>query len=410
MEKNRELLEIYRRSTGQGQVAAAVAMGKNGILIGVPALIDVLELESAPLREMAYKFLREMTGQAIPFRADGAPAPRREAVERWREWWQANEAAIVKKTEAMLRERTVDSPEREKALKLWKEASAPLAAGKLANAENLLRQAAATDGTFFPAQLNLAVALYSQPGKTAEAIRLLEDLKSRQIGGVSFQDQGWIYLYLGHARRHSGELARAYEAYQQCLSRQPSNLQALVDAGEVAHELGAQGKDLRPEERKDWLRKAARCYRDALQLIEKAGDQLVALRAEDMPAAEALPFDRRAHNRSVLDVRRRMRQRRVELQFSLAKIEAMSGEKQAAMLTLNGAIGNAAQEEGEPWRKLQGQMRTYLGLLYEEAGEPLAALRQFRQVLQDLDPEQEDCKRGVERLRRKAAGGAEARE
>jgi DNA-binding transcriptional MerR regulator len=173
-------------------------------------------------------------------------------------------------------------------------------------------------------------------------------------------------------------------------------------AGQAEMQLATQGKDLKPEERKARLRKALDRGLRALGLIEKLKDQLVALRAEDMPAVEELAFDRREYNRSVVDIRRRLRRQALEQQFSIAKIEAMLGEKEKGMLALKGAIDEAVLEDGDEWRRLEVQMRTYLGLLHEEAGQPLLALKQFRDVLKRLDPNQAECRRGLERLRRQS--------
>ena len=90
MQKNRELLDVFHRSVGRVQLAAAIALGKNKIYVGVPTLIEALELKESGVRTLAVTFLREFSGLSFRFRPDGAPEARRQAVNRWREWWRKN--------------------------------------------------------------------------------------------------------------------------------------------------------------------------------------------------------------------------------------------------------------------------------------------------------------------------------
>jgi hypothetical protein len=119
-----------------------------------------------------------------------------------------------------------------------------------------------------------------------------------------------------------------------------------------------------------------------------------------LPSEAELPFDRREYNRSVLDLREKRRHERLLVLFEMAKVQAMLGKKKEAVLGLRTAVNDAAVEPGERSKKLQIAMRSYLGLLYEQNNERVLAVREYRKVLDDLDPENEAARQGIERLRR----------
>jgi hypothetical protein len=401
MQKNRELLNIYKASTGQVQMAAAVALGKNRILIGVPTLLEGLELEPQNLRELAAKHLRELTGEDFQFRSDGSPQARKEALQRWRVWWEKNEGQLSRQAEKVLREGGAETKERVAAIKLWKEAGEALEKKNIAGAEAALRKAIQTDPSFTQAHVGLAVLLYKDLGKPQEAARILGDLKTKHLSAsAKDEDRQWVYLYLGHSLRLSGDLDGAADAYRQCLAHSRDNLQATLALGEVNFLEATSQKDLKPEERKAKLQSALASYQAALSRLEKFNEELTTLRFEELPAGMDLPFDRRDYNRSVLDLRKSYRRQKEEAQFQAAKLMALLGEQKEALILLRRALDDLAVDPPGNTKKLEAEIRTYLGLLYEELGQPVVALREFRKVIGDLDAKNQEAQEGVKRLRR----------
>lgn len=404
MQKNRELLGIYKRSTGQIQLAAAIALGQNGILIGVPALIECIGFDSLELRTLAHEHLRDLTTKDFKFRPDGAPAARREAAARWRAWWQENETAITHAAESILRNDNDATPERRAAAGLWKAAAAEEEAGHFEKAEALFRDAIDQDPTLFQAQIGLAILLYSELGRPGEAVRRLKEMKTKRLAAVRREERQWILLHLGHALRLAGSLEEAVRAYEDTRSLAPKNLQALVGLGDASFRLATSGKDLKPEARKDLLRSSLGAYRAALGVIETLNERLVTLRFDKSALDGNPPFDRREYNRSVLDLRRRFRRQKLEISLEIAKIQSLEADRKEAMLTLKTAIGAASSlPDVDPESKaLEASMRCHLGILYEQVGQPVLALKEFRKVLADLDPKHAETLLGVERIRRHA--------
>lgn len=401
MQNNRELLEIYKKSTGQIQLASAVALGKNRILIGIPTLIEALGLDSLELRKLAAENLREWTGKNLRFRADGAPHSRKKAVDEWWAWWQEERESIAAVSKNVLYQKGADSPHRRAAIELWEEAAAEVEAKRYPEAEKLLREALDLDAFFFQPYLALAVVLYGHLDRPEEATKLLLELKTRRMVEVEHMDRQWICLHLGNSLLLSGEQEKALESYLECRALAPDNLQCLHGLADVAFTLATSAEGSSPELRKERLSLSLRSCREATAVMEELNHNLATLRVEAVALIGDLPFARREYNRTVFELRRTYRKKKLELTFQIAKILSIQGDKKAAMLSLRQLIKETQILEGE-FKDLEAQARCYLALLYEEAERPLLALQQFRKVLEDLDSEHAESVRGIKRLRRRS--------
>jgi len=408
MQKNWQLLDVYRRSTGQVQLAAAIALGKNRILLGIPTLIEALDFDSIEIREVAGKQLRDLTGQDFIFRADGAPQARKEAIQKWQAWWQGNAERLTLIAESTLRSDKKDTPERKAAMELWRHAGASIDSNDMKGAEQLLRQSMQMDPGFYQAQVTLAVLLYTGLEKPEEAVKLLEDARTRLASQLVPEERQWIHLHLAHALRITGEIDRAAASYEQTRLLAPDNVQAWLGLAELKLVQAMNGQAGKPEDRQKLLQSALEAAKTADSLLEKLEAGLTALRFEEIPAGVELPFDRREYNRSVMDLRKRFRGKQQQLHFTAAKAKCLLGDKKEGILDLRRAIDDLAVDAPKDSKKLEADMRTFLGTLYEEMGQPLLALKEYRKVLKDVDPQHEESKRGIERLKRHARQGSEA--
>ena len=98
------------------------------------------------------------------------------------------------------------------------------------------------------------------------------------------------------------------------------------------------------------LKLALESYREALKRLQDVNSGLRTLHADALPSDLEETFDRRAYNRSILDLRRHYRLERIETTFKAAKILAMTGKKRQAVLDLR--------------RELYYGHNNLLGLLY----------------------------------------------
>lgn len=399
MQKNDELLDVCRRSTGRVQLAAAVALGRNRILLGVPTLFEAMEMDLPEVRELAAGHLRDFTGEDFGYRHDASPLARTEAMVRWRAWWQENEERFRELAETILHQERVETEERIKAIALWREASLDIDEEKYEAAAAKLREAQDTDPGFFQAPICLAVLLYSRLDKPEEAARVLTRLRSKPIAGMAPEARQWVYLHLGHSLRLSGDTEGALEAYKECRILNPENHEALMGLGDTAFKLATSDANLEAAARTENLKLAREAYQSAAEVLDRTSKRMRTLSWDSIPADVEATFDRRSYNRSVLGLRTSYLLEEVDARYKAAKVQAMLGEKKAAVLELRKALREVAYEETPESESLQVRLRQYLGLLFEDMDQPLLAYREYRTILEELDAGNPLAARGVERIR-----------
>ena len=157
---------------------------------------------------------------------------------------------------------------------------------------------------------------------------------------------------------------------------------------------------MKPEDRKEQLQGALEAAKEALAVLDSSSEDLVTLRAESVPLTGEVRFDRREYNRSIVSLRKMFRREKKDVAFKEAKILALQGDKTEAILTLKRATEDTPIDSDEAMKKLEADIRCYLGILYEDLGQPRLALKEFRKVLKDCVPDHAESLRGVERLRR----------
>lgn len=403
LRKNRELVEIYRSSTGKTQLASAIALGKNHVLFGVPALIDALEMSDPEVRDLAVTHLREFSGETFRFRPTGAPEARRLAVLRWRAWWSENREELEDRSRRILAREDVETPEQRQAVELWRQATA--AGDDSRMAEAYLRRALEIDPLFFRARLALAALELTEFNRPAQALEQLVSIEAESRPDLTAGDRFWVFLYLGHAKRVSGDARGALEAYRHAASYDADNLEGAESLGEMAYVVATTEPGMDPEERKATLELSRQAYTAALSRIEACEQSLVTFSIDDLPIEEHLRFDRRRHNRTVLGFRKQYRADRLRCVLSLARTESLLGRKKEAIERLEGGLEELAPlRAADELRSTEVKMRNFLGILHEEAGDRAGALRQFKYVLENLDTENEESRRGIQRLRARRVG------
>ena len=91
--------KTFRKVTDPAPIVRARSVGLGGKLPQgsvVPALINRLEDRDPVVRLAAFEELRKGTGRSFGFIPWGGDTERAGAVSRWRTWWKARQAALVK--------------------------------------------------------------------------------------------------------------------------------------------------------------------------------------------------------------------------------------------------------------------------------------------------------------------------
>ncbi|MEM7234287.1 MAG: tetratricopeptide repeat protein [Planctomycetota bacterium] len=424
LQLNQALLNLYNGAQGQLQFAAAIALSKNRILLGIPTLIEALDLPRESIRKLAADQLRSATGQNFRYQFDGAAAARKLAAGKWSDWWTDNKAEIEKTSILILREGTGQSPEWKMATQLWKEAhkawgSAPKGKDRgkhVEEAKTLLKEAVDTDPTFVKASISLAVIQYVEDRDPTKAETLLSDLVQRPLSTTSARDRFWIHLEYANVLRIQGKIAEALRNYDECLALDPSSVEATTGRADVLWLLGTGRGKLPPavtdkekeksagDRRRTYLSRALSGFEDSLKKIEALLEKLVVLRAEDLPEFDTLPFARRLHNRSVLEARRGYEQEIVRIYQRIARVHTLQGQVDQAVTSIRRGLDYLSISiEGGGAEKLEANLRSHLALAYERQGKVVEAYKEYRRVLK-VDPENKTGRDGIKRLERKSHG------
>ena len=76
-------------AAGVERAQAVMAIGERKDWTAIPYVIGRLEDDDVSVRVLAKETLREMTGRDFGYNAYGPEDERREAVQRWKAWWNS---------------------------------------------------------------------------------------------------------------------------------------------------------------------------------------------------------------------------------------------------------------------------------------------------------------------------------
>ncbi len=397
-QRNRELVDIYNQSAGRTQFASAVALCKNQILLGLPTIIEALEL-AEPARRMAIGLLREFTDQTFRFRPDGAPEARRQAISRWWNWWTENEERIRQFSYKILADRKEMTPEREKATQLWEEASRAYGERDVDYALERLEQARSVDPLFLRAHICLAMIHIVEKNDAETALTILQATNYHTRPGVETSDRFWLHLYEGHCHRRLGDQRKALAAYEASILHEAGQLQGTLGFAELALQVATGDFSLTSTERETLLKRSLEAYEKALAALGDRRGHLVTMTLEDLPLSGELAFDRRTHNRSVVQIRKAYRQHKFDYLLSAARIRSLLKDHAGAIDLLSSELGELVTYRESGLKEHEVGVRNLLGYLYEQEGRGLDALRQFQFVLKYLDKGNATSRAGIVRLR-----------
>ena len=231
------------------------------------------------------------------------------------------------------------------------------------------------------------------------------EIESQARPDLRTEDRYWIHLYSGHCREVLGDLEGALRSYEQCVVYAPSQLEGVRSYADTSYRVATRSPGIESDRRKELLDHALESYRSAQVLIENAQSNLVTLSIEDLPVDQTLAFDRRSHNRTVLEFRKKYRRQRFELVIATARVESLIGDTASAIGTLEKGLADMRTFRNiSELRPVEVSLRNLLGLFYEQTGQNLRALRQYRFVQKFLDKDDEQSRRAEQRMERARVG------
>jgi len=313
MHRIRELLEAYRVSEGQAQFAIAIALGDNGVFIGIPTLIEALTLgegdsvspDGLAASALALKRLEEYSGESFGYDTSATAEERAAALARWQEWWQENRVTI----EESLREHIVEgneSPGRRRAADLWRRGMLARERGQHESAEQFFLEARNADPTSMAPLVSLGIMAYTHRQDPQAGIDWFRQALSRPEGTGEDSLRRLCYFHLGRIYQQANDWQMARQSLAKAVEIDPSYSGAWYEFGKVQFQeaLRIPGDD--PQRRRSALEDARETFRDGIVALERAREDQSLIDLNALPYDDDLPFNTREHNRSLREIRERL--------------------------------------------------------------------------------------------------------
>ncbi len=285
------LLELLRTTDGQVRMAAALALGDDGVYVGIPVVIEALHLNRPEMRSLAIRKLEEWTGDTLGFDPAASEERRTASIQRWEEWWRSTgEARAIRSMRAARDSESVSAEDRATARLQWESGNeilddlarsrsltAPERRFQLEKAIWHFRKSLDYDPTLATARLSLAIIYLEEFGRADEARRELELLLTRFAPRGEEVARKTILLYLGRTSLVEGDLPRAEVRFAEALKQDPNFIAAHIGRGEVAFERATisgtdiedAGADRPANNRREFLGQAVDRYEIALDVIRR---------------------------------------------------------------------------------------------------------------------------------------------
>ena len=357
----KELILAWKSSQAHAQLALAIALGENGVYIGIITLIDALELDEEAARAIAAGKLLEYTGEQFGFDPAGDAATRASAVKLWREWWHGNKDQIEKIAVAAFHGGDA-SQERRRASDLWRQGIESEALGRFDAAEHFYRNATKVDPTAMGPFVSFGILLYQQRSDFEGALTLFRRALGRDAGLGDEIIERLCYYHIGRIYQFGLDFDRSRVALLKAIQLDPNYSDAWFELGRNLYEEAIlDSGDI--EQRKKQLIEARDTFKNGIQALVRYRGGLVVVDRTNLPFDSSLPFSARDHNRSLRDIRIRILEElgrfrgrisaislilgdpdRVIAEHKAARIEGSLNEELARMLT----VAKRLQRESEP--------------------------------------------------------------
>ncbi len=388
LNRYRELIDAFYRADAGLAFALAVALGENGVHIGIPCLITALAEDDRRLRALAAEKLEAYTGEDyLP--AEDAPAGEwRQAQERYQAWWLAHRDVINERARAMTSRTPQATPQRARAIQYWERGAEEAAKEEYAAAEASFRRALDEDPSYARAGLSLGILLYRHQRRHADAAACLESVVSGRYPDVTDDVYAVAMYHLGAIRRELGDYKDAAEWFKRAIETGKHYIEAYTALGDSYYEWALMSDDLPAARRKEILAQAEATCDAGLQAAAAYEKELVVMPVDPELVRDDGAFSRRDYLRSLKTLRDSLARSRTAFAVSLVRIYLVQGALDKAEARAREA---AAQDPSD------ANLQIALARVFERKGDAASALRHYRAALR-LDPENETASHGVFRL------------
>jgi len=320
----RELVTAWERSEGQAQLVLAIALGENGIHLGISTLVDALALEEVAARTIAAKKLLEYTAELFGFEADGDPDSRAESIRQWRAWWEQNRSRVESIAISVLDGKDL-SMERRKASDLWRQGIEAEADQRYEVAKRIYREAIEIDPTAMGPFVSLGILQYQHEADYDGALESFRRAIGREPGLGDGANEKICYFHMGRIYQFGLDFDRARGALLKAVRLDRNYSAAWYELGKIQYEeaLLARGGI---EERRERLEVARDTFRSGIEALTRYRDGLVVVDRTNLPFDSALPFSTRDHNRTLRELRIRILEELGRFRGRIAAISLVLGD------------------------------------------------------------------------------------
>ena len=323
----RELIGAYKVAEGQAQFAIAIALGDNGVYLGVPTLIEALELpvgttpstSSVTAQEIAARRLREYSGENFGYSGSGTESERVTAIQRWHKWWEDNRRTVEESIRENLAEGE-ESPRRRRAADLWRQGMLARARGQLESAMQFFERAHAEDPTSAAPLISLGLLAYTYRQDPQAGIDYFRQALSRAPSTGEETLIRLCYFHLGRIYQRGRDYDMAQKSLRKAVEVDPSFTGAWFELGMVQYQqaLLIGGDDF--NRRREALRQSRDTFAAGIEALESYRQNQSMLDLNSLPFDEELPFSTRDHNRSLRDIREQLLSEIGKFHFQMAVI------------------------------------------------------------------------------------------
>ncbi|MGE4619173.1 MAG: tetratricopeptide repeat protein [Planctomycetota bacterium] len=359
----KELLSAWQSSTAHAQMALAIALGENGVYIGISTLINALELEEVAARSIAADKLMEYTGQLLGFEPDGDPVARAESVKLWRQWWTENQKRIEKIAVSVLEGKEL-SAERRRASDLWRQGIEAESESRFDAAERFYRKAIEVDPTAMGPFVSLGIFLYQNRSDYDGALESFRKALGREPGIGDGINERTCYYHIGRINQLGLDFDRARTALLKAIQADPNYSAAWFELGRIlSEEALLNSGDL--EQRKIQLKEALETFENGIVALIRYREGLIVVDRTNLPFDSALPFSTRDHNRSLRDLRMRILEELGRFRGRISALSLVLGDPSRVLKEFQ-----LARTEGSVSDELKRLVVVARGILQEGDPEP----------------------------------------
>ncbi len=395
LNRYRELVAAYKRAEGSLALALAMAMGENGLYLGIPTLISALTEENLGLRLIAGESLKAFTGEEYTPVSDAPIDQWQAAAEQYQAWWREHEDKILSQTKALIAIEPEKTEQRARAILRWRKGADFWERDQLMPAAAAFREAIDIDPTYARAALSLAILLYRHQGKFSEAVAVLESLVQGRYPDVSDDLLARAHYHLGMLNRQRRMWAASVSWLRRAIRTKRDYLDAYLALGESLYRWALARDQLSAKRRRELLSLAEQAYREGQAQLAEYEKKLVVLPVDDLPGGDQAPYKRRAYRMSLKTLRDFLKELKVSFSVDLARVYL--------------SIGDLGKAETEARRAIQidtknPSLQLLLALIFDRQGNREAAVRQYERVL-SLEPDNETARQARRRLAARRSKG-----